>query len=296
MKDILLKLHPVSFLLFFISVIGFTFSVTNPICTAISFICSLTTALVLNGSKAVKLTLVFVLPMLLFIAVINPVFSHQGVTILTYLPDGNPLTLESIIYGIYGGFMLSSVVLWFSCFSRVMTSDKLIYLFGKVLPSLGLLLSMTLRFVPRFTSQLKVVRNAQKCIGRDISDGSVSARIKNAIKIISIMISWSMENAIETADSMKSRGHGLKGRTSYSNYKFRAYDYTLLLVTFITSSALITFICTSKLDFYIYPLISGNLSDIFAISSYMLLFTLMMIPLFLSVKEELKWKFLKSKI
>lgn len=296
MESSLLKLHPITALLYFVSVTGFTFALSNPICTVISFICGLITALLLNGVKAVRLTLIYILPMILLIAVVNPVFSHQGVTILTYLPDGNPLTLESILYGVFSGVMLSSVVLWFSCFSTVMTSDKLVYLFGRILPSLGLLLSMTLRFVPRFTFQLKQVRNAQKCIGRDIGDGSVFLRIRNAVKIISIMISWSMENAIDTADSMKSRGHGLKGRTSYSLYRFRSDDYIVIAVAVIVSFYLIAMMCTSGLEFYFYPVISGNICDLIALSAYTGLVLLMLVPVFIFIKEELKWKRIKSKI
>ena len=40
--------------------------------------------------------------------------------------------------------MLAAVALWFSCLSAVMTSDKFIYLFGRVIPALSLLLSMIL--------------------------------------------------------------------------------------------------------------------------------------------------------
>ena len=36
------------------------------------------------------------LPMLLLAAVVNPAFNHEGATLLTYLPSGNPLTLESM--------------------------------------------------------------------------------------------------------------------------------------------------------------------------------------------------------
>lgn len=36
-------------------------------------------------------------------AAVNPAFSHEGRTILRYLPSGNPLTLESILYGIAQG-------------------------------------------------------------------------------------------------------------------------------------------------------------------------------------------------
>jgi hypothetical protein len=82
-------------------------------------------------------------------------------------------------------------------------------------PALSLVLSMTLRFVPKFTSQIKVVSEAQRCVGRDVSEGSILQRARNGLTILSIMVTWSLENAIETADSMKSRGYGLPGRTVF---------------------------------------------------------------------------------
>ncbi len=51
------------------------------------------------------------------------------------------------------------VIQWFSCYNKVMTSDKFIYLFGRLIPALSLILSMALRFVPGLTGQLKVIRN-----------------------------------------------------------------------------------------------------------------------------------------
>ena len=79
---------------------------------------------------------------------------------LFYLKDGNPVTLESIVYGLASGLMLAGVISWFSVFHEVMTSDKFMYLFGKVIPAFSLLLSMTLRFVPRFTEQIRRVAEA----------------------------------------------------------------------------------------------------------------------------------------
>lgn len=93
----------------------------------------------------------YVLPVMVLAAAVNPAFSHAGATILTYLPSGNPLTLESLAYGLGAGAMLGGVMLWFACCTKVMTADKLVYLFGRAAPALSLVLSMTLRFVPRFT-------------------------------------------------------------------------------------------------------------------------------------------------
>lgn len=79
--------------------------------------------------------------------------------------------------------MLAAVVTWFSCYTAVMTSDKFVYLFGRVIPALSLVLSMTLRFVPKFQAQFRVVSEAQRCVGRDVSDGSLFRRLRNAVTI-----------------------------------------------------------------------------------------------------------------
>lgn len=296
MRDSFSKLHPVLNLVFFAFVILLSMFIMNPVCLVLSLICAFINAVYLNGIKTVKLCLKFVLPMAVLIAVVNPVFNHQGVTILSYFPWGNPLTLESIIYGIASGALLSSVVLWFSVLNSVMTSDKLIFLFGRIIPSLSLVVSMSLRFVPRFTAQFKNIRNAQRCIGRDICDGSIPVRTKNLITIISIMISWSMENAIETADSMKSRGFGLKGRTAYSIYKFDGRDLAVLIFTAATGIFVCVSFAAGVIDFNYFPITGGNFTSPTAILTFVLYTMLMLIPTAVNVKEGLKWKRLGSAI
>lgn len=170
--------------------------------------------------KAVSTLVKFALPVFLLTVIINPAFSHGGVTRLCYLPGGNPLTLESIVYGVSAGTMFVTVIMWFCAFNAEFTSDKFIYVFGRIIPSLSLVISMSLRFVPRFKKQLGEITVAQRCIGRDVSSGNLFRRLKIAVSILSIMVTWALQNAIETADSMKSRGYGLKGRTAFSVYRF----------------------------------------------------------------------------
>ena len=296
MTDAFSKLHPTVNFIFFALVLVLSMFVMNPVCLAMSLVCAFVNAVYLNGIKTVKLCLKFILPMVLLVIIINPVFNHQGVTILTYFPWGNPLTLESIVYGTASAALLSSVVLWFSVFNSVITSDKLVYLFGRIIPSLSLVLSMSLRFVPKFSAQLKNVRNAQRCIGRDISDGSILNRIKNGIRIISIMLSWSMENAIETADSMKSRGFGLQGRTAYSIYKFDRRDLIVLIIVSLLGVSVSVAVIAGVIDFYYFPLIKGNLTDIMSIATFFLYGILMLIPTILNAGEGIKWKRLRSAI
>ena len=296
MTDAFSKLHPTVNFIFFAFVLVLSMFVMNPVCLALSLVCAFVNAVYLNGIKTVKLCLKFIMPMMLLIILINPIFNHQGVTILMYFPWDNPLTLESIIYGIASAALLSSVVLWFSVFNSVITSDKLVYLFGRIIPSLSLVLSMSLRFVPKFSAQFKNVRNAQRCIGRDISDGSVINRIKNGIRIISIMLSWSMENAIETADSMKSRGFGLKGRTAYSIYRFDRRDLIVLIIVALLGVTVSVFAITGVIDFNYYPSIKGNLTVALSLATFFLYGILMLIPTILNAWEGIKWKRLRSAI
>ena len=122
----------------------------------------------------------------------QPAFNHYGVTTLFYLKTG-PVTLEAIVYGIVLASMLFIAILWFSCYNEVMTTDKFVYLFGRVIPALSLVLSMVFRFVPKFNAQVKVIRNGQKCVGRDMSNGKLIKKIRYGLTILSILITWALE-------------------------------------------------------------------------------------------------------
>ncbi|MEE1328892.1 MAG: energy-coupling factor transporter transmembrane component T, partial [Oscillospiraceae bacterium] len=229
MQDRFAKYHPLVNFLYFTLVIGFSMALNHPLAQGVSLACAIIYAVQAEGKKAVLFTLKWCLPIMLLTAFMNPAFSHEGITILLYFPTGNPLTLESILYGLSAGVMIATVMLWFANFNRVITSDKFIYLFGRIIPAMSLVLSMTLRFIPKFKAQMDAVVDAQRSIGRDISEGSLWHRTKIAITVLSIMVTWALENAIETADSMKSRGYGLKGRTAFSIYRFDDRDKMALL-------------------------------------------------------------------
>ena len=294
MKDSFCKIHPIAGLLYFAAVISFSMFMMNPVCLIISLLCALTNAIQLNGRKTVFFALKFVLPTALLLALINPIVNHAGVTILGYLPWDNPLTLEAIVYGAASAVMLSSVVFWFSSFNTVMTGDKLVYLFGRIAPSLGLVLSMAFRFVPRFTEQFREVRTAQKLLGKE-KNGFVE-KTKTAVRVISVMLSHALEGSIETADSMKARGYGLKGRTAYSNYRFNKRDafFLALICVFITALIVLRVLGAAKYRYY--PSVKGELIGIDSIIFYFIYFALMIMPFTVNMGEGIRWKRLQSAI
>lgn len=287
--------HPIVNFTYFVFVIGFSMFFMHPICLCISLICGFTCLVMLKGKKGIK-SLAYILPVLITAAIMNPAFNHSGVTVLGYLPSGNPLTLESIMYGLAAGAMLASVICWFSCYSEVMTSDKFIYLFGKIIPSLSLILSMTLRFVPKFSAQLKTVANAQKCISRDTSDGSVVRRARHGLTILSAMVTWSLENAIETADSMKSRGYGLPGRTAFSIFTFDKRDRNALLFILVSGIYIIIGSVAGSISFRYFPSVKTGGFSPYGISVFFVYFLSCICPVIIELWEVRKWKVLRSKI
>jgi energy-coupling factor transport system permease protein len=286
--------HPLVNFLYFLLVLLFGMCFMHPVCLVISLGSATAYNLYLKGRKGLLFSLRFLLPMMVLAAILNPAFNHEGITILTYTPNGNPVTLESLIYGVASAFMLASVVQWFSCYNEVMTSDKFLYLFGRVIPALSLILSMTLRFVPRFTAQLKTIRTAQKCIGRDVSDGGLVQRMKQGITILSILVTWSLENAIQTADSMKSRGYGLPGRTAFSIYRMDGRDRSALLWLGFCLWYILFAWAGGGMDFRYYPSLKGTPLSPFTLSFFLVYLALCLTPLILNGREDVKWKRLQS--
>ena len=268
----------------------------HPVSLTISLVSGFTYSVMLKGKKAIKTNLIFMIPMLILTALINPAFNHEGVTVITYLPSGNPLTLESVFYGLSASMMIASVIFHFSCYNEIMTSDKFIYLFSRIIPAMSLIISMTLRFVPKFSSQLKEVTDAQRCMGRDVSSGSILQRIKHGLNILSIMTTWALENAIETADSMKSRGYGLPGRTAFSIYTFDKRDRIALLCILILGIYTLVGKIMGGMYFNYFPYIKSADISFFGISVFTAYFLLCICPVIIELLEVIKWKALRSKI
>lgn len=289
-RDAFSGYHPLVNFVYFALVLGLTMFVMHPITLVVSLGSGAVYSVLLGGRGAARFQLRIVLPMMALAAVVNPAFNHAGVTVLAYLPTGNPLTLESVLYGVAAAVMLAAAVTWFSCYTAVMTSDKFVYLFGRVIPALSLVLSMTLRFAPRFAAQMRAVAEAQACIGRATARGSVRRRVRNAVTVLSIMVTWSLENAIETADSMKSRGYGLPGRTSFSIYRLEGRDRGVLGWLCFCAAYLLCGWAAGGLDWYYTPVLGGAALSPFTISFQLVWLALCLTPVALRLAEDRRWR------
>ena len=262
----------------------------HPVFLAIGLVAAIVYYAYLKGGASFGKIALFIFPAIILTSVLNPLLVHQGENMLFYLPNGNPVTLEAIFYGIGAGFMIACVISWFASFQEVMTSDKFMYLFSKSFPAGALLLSMTLRFVPRFMSQIKKISQAQLCVGRDVTQGTIRQKLAHGMTIFSIAVTWALENSVETADSMKSRGYGLRGRTNYSIYRLDSRDWSTLAVMIVEIIATIIMIRSRWVYIQYYPLFTINAFDWRAVICFTVYALFCLTPVIMGVSEDLHWK------
>lgn len=288
------RLHPAVAALYFLSVLVIAMFSANPYLLCFALLGGILFFVKLQKPRKAFKELGLYLLLFVIISLTNPLFSHNGVTPLFFL-NGNPVTLEAVLYGVDIAVMLVAVVYWFKCFNLIMTSDKLLYLFGKVSPKISLLMSSALRFIPLLKTQAAKLRQSQRAMGLYASD-TWTDKLKGTLRVYSALITWALENAVDTGSSMKARGYGLKGRSHYSLYRFRGSDVLVLCFIAALDAIVITAMATGQLGFSFYPSISAVPVNFYNISAVAAFASLSLLPFILEVKEGVVWKYYRSKI
>ena len=284
--------HPAVLMLYFVAVLLVAMFTQNPVLLVLALLGAVSFCTLLERPKDFLHNMAFYIPLFLMIAVTNPLFSHNGVTPLFFL-NGNPVTLEAVLYGLDIAAMLVAVMYWFKCYNHIMTSEKILFLFGKVIPKLSLLLSTALRFVPLFKAQIKKIHQAQKAMGLYASNSYVD-KLRSAVRVFSAMLTWALENAIDTGSSMKARGYGLKGRSHFALFRFTAWDGLLSgTVAFLLTLTLLG-TALKETVFSFYPRITALSSSPIAVLAYLAFGLLVFFPFLLEIVENMRWKALLS--
>ncbi len=292
-QDAFSGFHPAVNLCFFAASIGLTMFLMHPVFLGISLIFGCLYLVCLQGAKGFARQMGYLLPVLLFTAVLNPMFNHQGVTVLFYLQNDNPVTLEAVCFGLASAVLMAGTIVWFSCCNAVFTTEKIIYLFGRIIPSLSLLISMTLRFVPRFQEYLQATMEVQSAMRPPKTRLDT---LRGALTAFSATVSWAMEQSIVTADSMKSRGYGTAGRTAYAICRFERRDAVALLILAALCIGTVLPWLTGAVEWDFYPAMTGDLLGFGQILSYLSFTGICMMPLIIDLTEDAKWNSLRSKI
>ncbi len=263
------NLNPYMNVLYFLIVIVTLYSSDNPI-TAVLFLIMtiLITWIFCNDSfnKNVKFSVFTAF----LVAIINPIVSHRGLTILFYV-GYTPITLESVIYGIIAGTKLFTLLLLGSYFNLIMDYEKLAYVLAPLGNNLSLIVSLSVKFIPEYVDKIRNIKDTQKTKGIILEDKSKVNVARSMTHILNAFFFITLEQGVVTIKSIKSRGYLNRQKKIRQDIKFRFIDYIFIAISAVF---IITNFSLSKVTAYeIYPKLSMpniGFSEVILIIAYIL--------------------------
>lgn len=256
------KKHPWVVFCYVMSVLVITMITMHPVMIGVSFVAALIYSFFLCGKKVGKMMFAAALGIGFFSMVILPLFHHSGETPLFYIND-MAVTKESVIYGGVMTLLLLAVLLWFLVWNELMGQEKWLYLIGRAMPSIALIVSMVLRLLPLLRHRLQDIAEAQKGLQAQEPVSERGGRLRHFIgkkgvsglHQLSILISWSLEDSMETATSMETRGYGIRRRSSFHLYQFHRSDAIWLVYLLVVSGEVLVFVARGAVSSAYFPMI-----------------------------------------
>ena len=277
--------HPLVPFAYFAAVVVLCMAAFQPVYLVLSLAGAGALGVCLRGWRAVLRGFAWQVPLLLVIAAVNPLFSASGSTELFRI-GLRAVYAESLLFGLFMGVMLVAALLWFSNASQVLTSDKVMSLFGNAAPTVALMLSMASRLVPQYVRRGAEIDAVQRATS--------AARPRTAgekgvyrIRLVSVLMGWSMEDSLETADAMRARGWGSAAkRTAYKRHRFRTRDAAALVVlaALVGGNAFLVWIACSQFSFY------PTMNPLAPWWGYVPYAALVFLPLAMQIGEDLRWR------
>lgn len=286
--------HPAVAAAYFALMILFALIVNAPWFQAAGLLGAASVVLLLDGRCGVRFVGAVVV-LAVVVMLVNPLFNTRGDTVLFTWWGGRPYTLEALVAGGVTAAMLAQTLLWFACLSMTLTSDKIMFLFGRWAPSLTLVLTLSLRLVGTLRRNVRRVSDARRAVGLGRA-GSMTARVGEAGLVLGSVTAAAFEDGVTTADSMKNRGFGLSGKTRYREVRFGARDGVIVALMGCLAVIIVVALVAGLLTWEFFPSIKGSPWGFLqgcALGAYAVLAFL---PLALHGWEVIRWRSIASSI
>lgn len=197
----------------------------EPVLVALSLAGALLFSLAVRGPSATARGLVWQLPLIALVCLVNPLFSASGSTLLLKLGPRS-VYAESLAYGATMGALMVAVVLWLEGAAATLTQDRLLALAPRRARALPLLAGMVAQLVPQL---LRRARDVRATLAACTAAGSRPGMREALVRTSSLLLTWSLEESLERADSMRARGwESGRPRTAYRPERLRARDVAAL--------------------------------------------------------------------
>ena len=228
-------LHPAVRALWAVCCLVAAMGTFEPVVLGLSLGFAVLSSFACRGVRATGRTLAAAVPLMAVVAVVNPLLSQTGQTILFTC---GPVTvrLEALAWGLAMGTMLAGALTWFAVCSAILPADDLRDLLGNAVPTLALAVSMVMRLVPELLGRARASRDARgacTCAGPP----SAASAFGRGVEQAGAMVTWALGESVERASSMASRGWGAGRRTHWRRARWTAGDWPALIAVAAISAA-----------------------------------------------------------
>lgn len=273
------SLHPVVPALYLVVTLALTMGSMQPVLILISVAAAFAYGCCARGVRQSLASLRWQLPFVIVVSLVNPLFSASGSTEL-FRVGLRAVYLESLAYGCAMGCLFIACALWFQAACRMLPFDKVMALAGNAAPTVALMVSMTMRLIPKFVRRGHQIAAVQAVDGR--ASGRPADEVRDRLRLTSVLMGWGMEDSLETADAMRARGWGSSRRTTYTRYRFGVRDAAVLVALGAGGAVCILLSGIACSQFSFYP----TLSRLVAWWGYVPYAVWMFLPVLLHVRER----------
>ncbi len=183
-------------------------STDHPLVLAAALVAVVGALLLAGSGRQLAGSLRWAIPFALIVAVVNPLVSREGLTLIARgpdLPGLGPLdiTLEATVYGLILGLRALIVVLTFGLYASAVDPDEVLRLFRRVSFRSALTATIATRLVPVLARDARRFSDAQRC-----RPGAAPSRLA----VVRAVTTGALDRAVDVAATLEVRGYGAARR------------------------------------------------------------------------------------
>jgi energy-coupling factor transport system permease protein len=166
----------------------------------------------------------YAVPFALFIALVNPFVSRNGLTVIVRFGEIPPfgqvdLTLEALVYGAMFGLRMLVVILAFAVATYAVDPDEVLRLFRRVSFRSALTAALAVRLVPVLANDARRLAEARRCR----ADDDVGR-----LAVLGAVASGALDRAADVAATLEVRGYATAARSRAPGRPWSRHDVWFL--------------------------------------------------------------------